>query len=421
MSDSPPKIGDTAPGLIWRKRKSEWVAVWLARTDLVNRGFLPRVVRLWNGVEPSDDDRKHISEECNRLQSEMLLWGRQGDVRPEQFDGTLEGLVEAYQTDKDSKFKKLRYATREYYTVLMRRIIKDHGDEDLVDIRARELLGWHEKWTDASGVAMAHALMGMLRTLFGFGATYLESDECERLCGIMHRMRFKMAKPRTVHLTAEHANAIRATAHETGRHSIAMAQAFQFDCTFRQKDVIGEWVPIDEPGVSDTTAHGKKWLRGIRWEEIDESLILKHTTSKRQKDIEIDLKLAPMALEELERKYGKLVVENPVTKAITVNRHLLPASGPIIISEYTGRPWFAQEFRRRWRRDADLAGIPKEIRNMDSRAGAISEARDAGADLESIRHAATHSNITTTQNYSRGAADIVAKVMKLRGDHRNRK
>lgn len=411
MSDSPPKIGATAPGLVWRKRDGEFVAVWLCRSDIAKRGFSPRVVPLWHGVELSDDDRNYISTECNRLQSEMLVWSRQGYVKVEQFDGTLTGLCQSYQTDKDSKFKALRYATRDYYTTLMRRIKTDHGDDDLRDIRAREILSWHAKWSDKSGVSMAHALVGMMRTLFGFGATYLESEECERLSVVMHRMRFKMAKPRQERLTAEQATVIRSMAHECYAPSIALAQAFQFDCTFRQKDVIGEWVPIAEPGMSEVMAFGKKWLRGIRWEEVDDSLILRHTTSKRQKDIVIDLRLAPMVMEELKR----------LAATETITRADLPASGPVIVSDYTGRAWFATQFRRRWRKLADLAGVPRAIKNMDTRAGAISEARDSGADLESIRHAATHSNISTTQNYSRGEPEIVAKVMKLRAEHRGKK
>ena len=41
-----------------------------------------------------------------------------------------------------------------------------------------------------------------LRTLFGFGFTMLEDPECERLCGVMHLMRFPMAKPRTKSVAA---------------------------------------------------------------------------------------------------------------------------------------------------------------------------------------------------------------------------
>jgi site-specific recombinase XerD len=57
---------------------------------------------------------------------------------------------------------------------------------------------------------------------------------------------------------------------------------------------------------------------------------------------------------------------------------------------------------------------------MDSRAGAISEATDAGADLEHVRHAATHSNISMTQRYSRGAEDKITVVQIARLEHRNK-
>lgn len=408
MSDNPPTIGLTAPGLIWRRRKNEFVAVWLCRTDKANQGFVPRTVPLWHGLEPTDDERAYISQECNRLQGQMLAFGKTDVAKFEDFDGTLEGLAAAYQTDPDSNFTSLRYATREYYQTLMSLIMREYGEESLKDIRARELKAWHKQWTER-GTSIAHAQMGMLRTLVNFGTTYLENEDCERLSGVLHGMRFKMAKPRNERLTAEQATAIRHIAYRSGLPSLALAQAFQFDCTFRQKDVIGEMVPISEPGVSDVMWNGKKWLRGIRWEEIDANLILRHTTSKRQKEIEIDLKLAPMVMEELQLTYG------------ATDRAILPAHGPIIINEMTLRPWRNITFRQQWRKFADIVGVPRTVKNMDTRAGAISEATDAGASLEDVRHAATHSNISTTQNYSRGSTDKVANVMKLRADFRGKK
>jgi hypothetical protein len=84
------------------------------------------------------------------------------------------------------------------------------------------------------------------------------------------------------------------------RHSMALAQAFQFDGTMRQKDIIGEWVPLDEPGpLSDVISGNEKWVRGIRFEEIDQNLILRHVTSKRDKLLTIDLKQCPMVMKEL--------------------------------------------------------------------------------------------------------------------------
>jgi hypothetical protein len=264
-------------------------------------------------------------------------------------------------------------------------------------------LRWHEAIAHQGKITMAHALIGMLRTLAGFGATILEDDECERLSSVLHRMRFPVGKPRTERMTADQAIAIRRVAHEMGRPSIALAQALQFDLMLRQKDVIGEWVPVSEPGISAVAYGAEKWLRGLRWEEIDQALILRHTTSKRLKEIEVDLKLAPMVMEELSILGGR------------------KASGPVIVCERTDLPWEASKFRDAWRTIATKAGVPKTIRNMDSRAGAITEATEAGAELEHIRHAATHGDIQMTQRYSRGAVEKIEEVMRLRAAHRNKK
>jgi hypothetical protein len=58
---------------------------------------------------------------------------------------------------------------------------------------------------------------------------------------------------------------------------------------------------------------------------------------------------------------------------------------------------------------------------MDTRAGAISEATDAGAELEHVRHAATHGDISMTQRYSRGGTEKIAQVQKARIEYRNKK
>lgn len=396
-----PKI-DNAPGLSWRRCVEGWEARWRPRSDIAAKGCPVKLMSLWKGMEPTDGERKWIADQCRTQQDAMLAWARGGIPEEIDFDGTIGSLIECYQQDPDSGFRKLQFKTREVYTNLLRRLDRDHGDMMIADIRARQLMRWHEDWMKGSGVSMAHSLVGMLRTLGTFGATLLEDDACRDLKVILHDMKFKNSKPRTERLTADYAEAVRAEAHRKGLHSIALAQAFQFECMLRQKDVIGEWLPIGEPGVSDVL-HGRlKWLKGLRWEEISDDLILTHTTSKRQKDIEIDLKNAPMVMEELKR----------LPK--------IPASGPVVVSDLNGRPWAAYEFRRQWRKLADAAGVPKTVLNMDSRAGAISEATDAGADLEHVRHAATHGDIAMTQRYSRNSTEKIASVQAKRTAHRNK-
>lgn len=411
-----PTIED-APGLTWRPRKWGYEARWRARADLVAKGYKPKSVKLWIATEqerePSAASINWIVNRSNALQAEMLSFSHGGLPEVQMYDGTIRGLVSAYQTDPDSNYRKLRYRTRENYDGLMRRIVKDRGDEYVSGIKARALLRWHEVWAEGGKIAISHSLIGSLRTLMTFGATILDDEECRKVKALLHDMKFPMIKPRTSALSAEQATMVRAKAHEKKVPSIALAQAFQFDCILRQKDVIGEWVPISEPGISDVTFGNDKWLRGLRWEEIDKDLVLHHITSKRNKMIDVPLCEAPMVMEEFRLMLG-------VAPDRDITRDMLPAKGPIIMHDRFGTPWINQQFRRRWRELATDCGIPKTVFNMDSRAGAISEATDAGADLEHVRHAATHGDIKMTQRYSRNAAEKTAGVMRTRASHRTK-
>lgn len=419
----------SAPGLDWRAYAGDrWEARWRCRKDIIDRGYKVKSVRLWIGTEPTKEEWDFIADTCTSLQQEMLVWANGGPPSLDgslSVDGTLRSLITCYRTDPDSGFKKKRYASRIHYDNMLRPIEKEYGDLLLSEIKARIFYRWHDKWNEGGKTTIGRAKITMLRILFNYGASLLEDADCLRLATALSNMTFAAPKPREERLTADQATAIRAKAHERRKHSVALAQAFQFECMFRQKDVIGEWVPNSEPGVTDIFRGSKlKWLRGIRWEEIDANMILRHTTSKRNKPIALDLKNAPMVCEELNLLYpGSIRYEevkkgNKTVVQVVADRSLMPAKGPIIVAERTKLPWNTMGFRIVWRELADACGIPKTIRNMDSRAGAITEASDAGAPMEHIRHAATHSDLSTTQGYSRNSDDKVVNVQLARWDYR---
>jgi hypothetical protein len=270
--------------------------------------------------------------------------------QPSDTIGTISGLIERYKSDDRSAYIGLRFQTRKYYDSLMKRLLNDFEPEtSLADIKQADIQRAYDKWIEGGKLAMAHSLITMLRQMVNFGAQHVEDRDCQRLSVVLKNMRFKIEKPRTETMTPEMATKIREVAHQKGFHSIALAQAFQFDCQLHQKDVIGEWVPIAEPGTSEIKDGGQKWLRGIRWSEIDDNLILRHTTSKRRTEIEIDLRKCRMVREELERLKER------------------PRSGPVIICERTDIPWRSHYFRQRWREIAEEAGVPENVRNTDSR------------------------------------------------------
>lgn len=333
---------------------------------------------------------------------------------------TLSKLIVAYQTERVSTYHKLRHHVRKNQASLLRRIVARHGDVDLTTVRKKHLMEMHMDWAAGGKVAMGHSFVAMIRTLVGFGADVLDDDECLRLCSILHRYKVPHAEPSLMFLTADQAEAVRAVAHTNfGWHMIALGQAIQFELMLRQKDVIGEWVPMSEPGEALLVHGDQKWMRGLIWQEIDENLILRHRTSKRQKMLEVDIKLAPMIVFEFNRIAPGCIVE--VDGATVVDRSLLPATGPVCYCETNGLPWSGNEYRRKWRLVADEAGVPKGIKNMHSRHGGASEADQAGADIDHIKEATTHSDVAQTRRYVRGSnSEKIAGVQKLRAKHRNK-
>lgn len=401
----------TAPGYKSRQGRHYWVA----REDLVKKGYEPKTVRLhFNFDDP--DDRKLAESRCRTLQAEMLEWaGNRGAALA--FDGTVKGLITVYQHDPDSPFRKIRHKSRITYGRHMDAIERTVGARLLSALSGRDFLRWYDNWAeDEHGgprhIPRAHGRMTMLRMLISFGVA-LELPHCARLSTILAEQRFEVGRRRTVELNAAQAVAIRMEAHRQGEHSIALAQALMSDLIVRQKDAIGEYVPMGEPGLSTIFSHGEKWLFGMTWENTTPDLILTHRLSKslrgrqavadpRAGKVKVfDLKLYAMVMEDLQR--------------IPIDQRV----GPIVKDEKTGKPWRDAAFRIRWREIARAAGVPDNVQNRDSRAGGITEAIEAtDGNVDAARQAAGHAQTSTTLIYARGEDRATAKVAIARAQKR---
>lgn len=416
-------------GLTWRPRAhGRWECRWQAHAYLVDRGWKPSTIKMWIGTEDelTPTIRQYLVDRSRAYQTELLAWSRGGtpDVAVATVGEvkTWNELCDAYLTDKDSKFHRLRFKTRAYYKVLINKIRKAVfnpetgqllGDTLISDVKGRHILRLHERWLDNPDgppmVTAASSGITMLRILSSFGATMLESDACKAVAYTLSEMTFQGPKPRESFLDLSQIIGIRKAAHELGMPSLALAQAIQWECILRQRDVIGEWVPHSEQTpLTDVMDGNQKWLRGIRWDEIDEHMVLRHITSKRQKMVTISLLDAEMVVEELVNIYG------------TAERAKLPATGPVIVAEKFGVPWLEQNFRLAWRKCANMAGVPKGTRNMDTRSGAITEATEAGAHIEHVKHAAGHSQSSTTERYARNQEKKGSNVLNIRVASRNK-
>jgi hypothetical protein len=285
------------------------------------------------------------------------------------FDGTFASLIRSYRSNERSPYHNLQHKVRISYDNALDRLVNEIGDERLDDWDAPEIQSRYDKWT-AGGrrIAAGHNIIGKLRLLSSFGSVVLNDERCTRISTILSNMRFPGARVRTQILTRDHARAIRAAAHEQFNWpSIALAQAFQFDLPrLKQVGVIGEWVPLSEPGTSEITKGNEKWVRGLRWSDIDENMILRKVIrtgrQDQPKEFKFNVGRAAMIMEEINRV--------PPAKR----------TGPIIICEYSGLPWITTEFRRKWRKVADKAGVPKDVKNMDSARSDVDEEPDEHAE-----------------------------------------
>ena len=244
------------------------------------------------------------------------------------FDGTLASLIGCYRSH--SAYSVCSFRTRKNYDLLCRQLEREHGGVLVQQIRKGELTRWHEEWS-ASGTAGARSLIVMLRILVRFGGITFEDSDCQRIATVICNMNLNRAPTRNEHMTPEQAIAIRLTARRMGLHSIALTQAIQFECGLRQHQVIGEWVPENEPGESEVFDRNQKWLPGLLWSEI------------------ASLQRGPMVTDELARIGDQL-----------------PRTGPVIVYEMTDLPYRSYNFSRTWRKVANVAGVPGTIWNMDS-------------------------------------------------------
>ena len=269
-------------------------------------------------------------------------------------DGTFAGLIQSYRQYEKSPYRQLKHKVRLNYDFTLNRIDREIGSERLAEWDARRIQYlYDEKWAAGGKISMGHSMIGKLRLLTSFGSVVLNDDACTRLSTILGNMRFPNSRGREEILSVEQARAIRATAHNHFNWgSIALAQAFQIAFPkLRQADIIGDWVPISEPGTSEIVNGNEKWVRGLRWSDIDENMVMRRvfTSGRRnQKELEPNLKNRGGVIEEINRV--------PLEKR----------AGPMIICEFNRLPWTAYEFRRKWRMVADKAGIPKSVQFSDS-------------------------------------------------------
>ncbi|MEJ0093362.1 MAG: integrase [Methylocella sp.] len=314
--------------------------------------------------------------------------------------GTIAWLAEMYTRDEESPYQTKRAVTKEGYDKSLKILKETVGARRIDAITSNDVRRWHKEWgrcDDEGKLAnprRAYGCVQMLRIIVKYGKG-LRNSACKDLAGILTDTEFSPGKGRKQTISVDQVKAFIIEAHAAALPSMARAVAIQFACALRQKDVIGEWLRKPD---------GKHWTVGLRWgEHIKADWHLEKPTSKSNFDevAEFDLRLLPMVMAEL--------VTVPITSRI----------GPVILDERSGRPYIQREFARRFRKIAQAARIPDKVWNMDTRAGAISDAYDKEAKSEDAMELGTHKQLATNLKYKRGRIAATNRISKLRFGDKN--
>ncbi|MCX6378950.1 MAG: hypothetical protein NT023_05655 [Armatimonadetes bacterium] len=266
---------------------------------------------------------------------------------------TVDELIKWYRTT--APYINLRHATRISYETHFKFLSKEIGQEKITELDSAKVSGHYNDWTShgSKRVPVSNQSLGMLRLVASFGATVGDA-ECARLSFLLKNMElYESVSTRTHTLTGDQVDLICVAAEKLGRPSLGLAQALMFETELSQLDVIGEWVPQSEKDAFSTVLFRKlKWIRGIKWADIDENYVLRHKLSMSGKTVEIPLTKYPRVHRELAAEIHRSGGQRPNRVAVIVNNK-------------TGLPWIAGEFRRWWRKAANQSKLPSDLRSTD--------------------------------------------------------
>jgi hypothetical protein len=243
----------------------------------------------------------------------------------------------------------------------------------------------------------------------------LRHPECRLLADELGKVQFEKRGAREEEMTYAQASAFVRKALELEKRevlpagrglSMAIGIGAQFDLALRQKDIIGSFCPSSPApklpkGATTIKLSEEIWAGFFTWENIPGwRWRMKTSKSKYRSAMDFDLTI-----------YDRLLF--PLLEQVPHDQRL----GVIVKGEH-GLPVRERSYRRWYRQIARAAGIPDNVWCMDTRAGAATEAEEAGVDERLIQEAMTHNDARTTVRYIRRRSKKVAAVAQARNQSR---
>jgi len=389
-----------APGISWSgKNPDRQYAQWKPPARYKKAGYSVASVKLDPPGHKNDEHQPARALRCRELTKDMLKWFEEQD-KPKVDPTTWKYLIARYQTDEYSPFQEVKPNTREGYIQQLQKL-EDVIGHTKISAMNYEAIKTLQKAMEKKGrtVAFIHRFFNTLRRVANYGKA-LKIQPAREVAETLSEMRFQNSAARQVAPTREQVYAIIAAADAEGAKAFALGIMMQYEFALRAVDVRGQWLRTDEL-EGGIIRNGKRWQDGLTWDMIDHDLnrmekLISKTAKSLPEPYSFDLTGTP----EIRQRLADIRPENPV--------------GPVIVSPRSGLPYTIYGWSQAWARLRGKAGLPKDLWMMDTRAGAVTEAKSLGVDPYMLRDAAQHKDVNTTSRYSRARSDAANNVVKLR-------
>ena len=389
-----------APGISWSgKNPDRQYANWKPPAKYKKAGYSVGPIKLDPPGRSDDEHQPARALRCRELTKDMLQWHEEQD-QPKVDPTTWKYLIARYKTDEYSPFQEVKENTRAGYIQQLNKLEEVIGHTK-IEAMSYEAIKVLQKAMEKKGrsVAYIHRFFNTLRRVANYGKA-LKIGPARDVAETLSEMRFQNSPARQVAPTREQVYAIIDAADAEGSKAFALGIMMQYEFALRAVDVRGQWLKADaaEGGI---IRNGKRWQDGLTWDMIDA-------------DLSVMRKLISKTARSMPEPYEFDLTGTPDIRARLEELRPVDAVGPVIVSGRSGLPYTIYGWSQAWARLREKAGLPKDIWMMDTRAGAVTEAKSLGADPYMLRDAAQHKDVHTTDRYSRARSDAANNVVKLR-------
>lgn len=361
---------------------------WKAPKAARLQGYQPATVKLGRvGI----DDPCALAFEARRLTLDMLAATKSED----HAIGTWAWLIQRYQRDDISPYQDVKGNTQEDYRWTCEFWLEEIGRSRIASMTYERIREAEIAMRKAGrSAAFIQRKMSGLRRIAKYGSA-LGNKDAREVSAVLSEIRFASGSKRASTMTRDQVQAIIEEADARGLHGFALGVLLQWTYVLRAVDVRGQWLPA-EGNESGIVKGGQRWQDGLTWDMISP-----------------DLKTFRKVISKTERSRPE-AMEFEITEEVRARLQRLGGGriGPVITQG--GLPYTRFAWAKTFSAIRKHLGMPETLWLMDARSGAITEAREMGADPFSIRDAAQHASITTTDRYVRSRSESAAKIVQLR-------